>query len=63
MEFKCPHCHDSGCATRVQGPDDLQYQVSVEYVRELWQCNECDNYFIVEFELKNIVKLVKEENA
>lgn len=60
MNFECPHCHTDGCATRVQGPDDLQYQVSVDNIRELWQCNKCNEYFVVEFELKKIYKLVRE---
>jgi len=62
MDFICPHCKDEhGEATRVQGPDDLQYQTNIEYIRELWQCNECDKYFTVEFELTKITALVEKE--
>ena len=62
MEFRCPHCKSSkSLATRVQGPDDLQYQTDVSHIRELWQCMECDEYFFIEFELSNIIPLVVKE--
>ena len=60
VKFHCPHCKSegqySGCQ-RVQGPDDLLYMENIDHIRELWQCGECDQYFIVIFELKDIIKL------
>lgn len=61
MEFNCPHCKSAGCATRVQGPDDLQYQVGIDTIRELWQCERCDEYFTVEYKLSKITALVEKE--
>jgi len=62
MDFMCPHCRDKfGTASRVQGPDDLQYLSDINHIRELWQCNECDNYFIIEFSLSKITALAEKE--
>jgi predicted RNA-binding Zn-ribbon protein involved in translation (DUF1610 family) len=57
VDFKCPHCA-SKCITRVQSGDDLSYTCKVDKIKELWQCNTCDKYFLVSFKVIEINKLV-----
>lgn len=62
MNFECPHCHNKeATANRVQGPDELQWQVPIDTVRELWQC-DCGGYFIIEYKINNITKLIEDGN-
>ena len=57
--FICPHCkNEEASATRVQSCDDLSYLSKLNEVKELWQCERCDNYFKVHYEITKIVALV-----
>ena len=55
--FKCPHCSNEH-GLRIQGPDDLIFLSDTDEMQELWQCDECDGYFILMYKFSRIVPLL-----
>lgn len=60
LKFCCPHCQQDRGATRVQGSDDLNHVMFIGYLREMWQCDNCHEYFLIDYEIKTISKLMRE---
>lgn len=60
LKFGCPHCNGQSGATRIQSSDDLNFLVFTGYLREMWQCDNCHEYFLIDYEIKSITKLMRE---
>lgn len=54
----CPHCGKDSTIRRVQSSDELNWTLLNEDLKELWQCEECAGYFIVEYKTIKVVSLI-----
>ena len=56
MKWKCPHCGDEP-AKQIIPSDELSWSVDVKHKKELWCCDECNEYYFAYFKLTKIVAL------
>jgi ribosomal protein L37AE/L43A len=53
----CPHCGKDSTIRRIQSTDDLNWTLIDEDSKELWQCEECTGYFVIEYRAVKITCL------
>ena len=53
----CPHCKHDSIIVRIQAPDDLNWKSINGTLEELWQCQDCGGYFLVTYNVKEVIPL------
>ena len=57
----CPHCGQDSTIERIQSSDELNWTVNQgDGLKELWQCQNCAEYFILEYKVCKITLLTKQ---